>query len=477
MTIAMSEAPKPFMDKDFLLETPTGRHLYHNHAAGLPIIDYHCHLSPQAIAENRPFRSITELWLGGDHYKWRAMRANGVAERFVTGDATDREKFEKWAETVPATFRNPLYHWTHMELRSAFGINDTLNEDSAKSIYDRCNARLGAPDMTPRGLMERYGVEAVCTTDDPIDTLEHHRAIAASGFKVKVLPTWRPDRAATLWEGDNAAWREYVAKLGEAAGVEIAGWNSFVDALQRRHDFFHDNGCRLADHGVMRFPWKDCSPEERDALFVRALAGEQLTADEAEKLSTAALLELCRMNHAKGWAQQFHFGPMRNVNSRAFRTLGPDTGFDTIGDYNCCEAIARFMNRLDSEGKLAKTILYNLNPADNEWVAAMTGNFQDGSVPGKIQMGSGWWFNDHIRGMEAQMNSLSSQGLLSRFVGMLTDSRSFLSYPRHDYFRRVLCNLIGKDVDAGLIPCEELPRVEKMVEDICYYNAKRYFNL
>ncbi|MBD5224549.1 MAG: glucuronate isomerase [Bacteroidales bacterium] len=473
----MTVAPKPFMDKDFLLETPTGRHLYHNHAAGLPIIDYHCHLSPQAIAENNPFRSITELWLGGDHYKWRAMRANGVGERYITGDAGDYEKFAKWAETVPATFRNPLYHWTHMELRSAFGINDTLNEDSAKSIYDRCNSRLTDPGMTPRGLMERYGVEAVCTTDDPIDTLEHHRAIAASDFKVKVLPTWRPDKAATLREGDNTAWREYVAKLGEASGVEISDWNSFVEALGGRHDFFHGNGCRLADHGVMRFPWKDCTAEERDTLFARALSGDSLTADEAEKLSTATLLELCRMNHAKGWAQQFHFGPMRNVNGRAFRSLGPDTGFDTIGDYNCCEAIARFMDRLDSEGKLAKTILYNLNPADNEWVAAMTGNFQDGSVAGKIQMGSGWWFNDHIRGMEAQMNSLSSQGLLSRFVGMLTDSRSFLSYPRHDYFRRILCNLIGKDVDAGLIPYEELPRVEKMVEDICYYNAKRYFNL
>lgn len=469
--------PKPFMDDDFLLETPTGRHLYHHHAAHLPIIDYHCHLSPQAVAENRPFRSITELWLGGDHYKWRAMRANGVDEKYITGDASDREKFEKWAVTVPATFRNPLYHWTHMELRSAFGIPDLLNEDSAADIYDRCNARLEDPDMTPQGLMKRFNVESVCTTDDPVDTLEYHRAIAESGFEVKVLPTWRPDKAATLREGDNADWREYVGKLSKAAEIDITDWNSFMAALQRRHDFFHDNGCRLADHGVMRFPWRDCTDSERESLFRRAIAGETISAAEAEMLSTAILLGLCRMNHEKGWAQQFHFGPMRNVNSRAYNRLGPDTGFDTIGDYDSCEAIARFMDRLDSEGRLAKTILYNLNPADNEWVAAMAANFQDGSVAGKIQMGSGWWFNDHIRGMEAQMNALSSQGLLSRFVGMLTDSRSFLSYPRHDYFRRVLCNLIGKDVDAGLIPSGEMPRIERMVEDICYYNAKRYFNL
>lgn len=462
------------MDGDFLLDTPAAQHLYHNHAAALPIIDYHCHLSPKMIAEDKPFGSITELWLGGDHYKWRAMRANGVDERFITGDAPDIDKFRMWAQTVPYTFRNPLYHWTHLELRTAFGIDTLLNEDSADEIYRRCNERLRQPDMTPRGLMRRYKVEAVCTTDDPIDSLEHHKAIAESGFEIKVLPTWRPDKAMAI---DNPLeYRAYLSRLEKASGIAIDSYHSLIEALKMRHEFFRKNGCRLADHGLSYIPFKACTGHEAGLLFRKILEGTILNSDENEMLKTVLLLDLCRMNAEAGWVQQFHFGPLRNVNTRAWHSLGPDTGFDTIGDWQGADKIAALLNALDNDKLLAKTILYNLNPADNVWVAAMIANFQDGSCPGKIQMGSGWWFNDQIKGMEDQMNALSTQGLLSRFVGMLTDSRSFLSYPRHEYFRRVLCNLIGKDVDKGLIPLEEMPHIERMVEDICYYNARHYFN-
>lgn len=462
-----------YITDDFLLTTDAARRLYHQHAAKMPIIDYHCHLSPKMIAENRPFASITELWLGGDHYKWRAMRANGVDERFVTGDASDWEKFQKWAETVPYTLRNPLYHWTHLELKTAFGIDEMLNPESARRIYDECNRQLKRPDMTPRGLMERYGVEAVCTTDDPVDTLEYHEQIRCSGFGVKVLPAWRPDKAMAV---DNpAAYREYVATLSAASGVEIRSLDTLLEALRRRHDYFAERGCSVADHGVSEFPYGDCTEEDASELFDRVMGGSRLPHADVMRLQRYLLLELCRMNHAKGWVQQFHFGPLRNVNTRMFRNLGPDTGFDTIGDFSSARAVASFLDTLDSDNRLAKSILYNLNPSDNTWVAAMIANFQDGTVPGKIQMGSGWWFNDQIYGMEAQMNALSMQGLLSRFVGMLTDSRSFLSYPRHEYFRRVLCSLVGRDVESGLIPASEMPRVGQMIEDICYNNAKHYF--
>lgn len=470
----MLETSKKFMDDDFLLDTPAARHLYHNHAAKLPIIDYHCHLSPQMIAEDKPFASITDLWLGGDHYKWRAMRANGVAERYITGDASDEEKFAKWAQTVPYTFRNPLYHWTHLELRTAFGINDILNGDNAAEIYRKCNERLKEPDMTPRGLMRRYNVEVVCTTDDPVDTLEYHDAIAASGFEIKVLPTWRPDKAMAV--ESPGTYKEYIRQLESVSGMSIGTFKELVEALRIRHKFFHEHGCRLADHGLAHVPYAECTSSQAEALFAKVMSGEKLDAGEADMFKTAILVELMHMNAECGWAQQLHFGPLRNVNSRAWKELGPDTGFDTIGDYKGAENLASLLDRLDRDGCLAKTILYNLNPADNVWVAAMIGNFQDGSVPGKIQMGSGWWFNDQLKGMEDQMNALSTQGLLSRFVGMLTDSRSFLSYPRHEYFRRTLCNLLGADLDRGLIPLSELGRVEHMVEDICYYNAKRYFN-
>lgn len=470
----MLEISKNFMDDDFLLDTPAARHLYHNHAAKMPIIDYHCHLSPEMIAEDKPFASITELWLGGDHYKWRAMRANGVDEHYITGNASDEEKFDKWAGTVPYTLRNPLYHWTHLELRTAFGISDILNGNTASEIFAKCNARLQEPDMTPRGLMRRYNVEAVCTTDDPVDTLEHHRSIAESGFEIKVLPTWRPDKAMAIESPEN--YREYVSLLESASGVSIGSFRELIAALKIRHDFFHEQGCRLADHGLGYVPFSECTADQAESLFAKVMSGEVIGPADTDRLKTAILIELLRMNSDSGWAQQIHFGPLRNVNTRARNELGPDTGFDTIGDFKGAENIASLLDRLDSENKLAKTILYNLNPADNVWVAAMIANFQDGSFPGKIQMGSGWWFNDQIKGMEDQMNALSTQGLLSRFVGMLTDSRSFLSYPRHEYFRRVLCNLIGSDIDRGLIPLCELGRVEQMVEDICYYNAKRYFN-
>lgn len=464
---------KPFMDKDFLLATETAKELYHGHAAKMPIIDYHCHLSPQMVAEDYRFRSITELWLGGDHYKWRAMRTNGVDERYITGDASDWEKFEKWAETVPYTFRNPLYHWTHLELRTAFGINKLLNPQTAREIYEECNEKLQQPGFTARGLMRHYRVETVCTTDDPVDSLEWHKATRESGFEIKMLPAWRPDKAMATENVE--AFRAYVERLGEAAGADISDYAGFMDALQRRHDFFAAEGCRLSDHGLNEFYAEDYTDAEIKAIFNKVYGGTPLTAEEDAKFKSAMLVEFARMDAEKGWAQQYHYGTLRNNNSRMMKLVGPDTGFDSIGEFNTASSLSRLLDRLDSRGILPKTILYNLNPSANEMVATMAGNFQDSSVPGKIQFGSGWWFNDQKEGMERQMNALSLLGLLSRFVGMLTDSRSFLSYPRHEYFRRTLCNLLGNDVERGELPVEEMPRIRQMVEDISYYNAKRYF--
>ena len=464
---------KTFMDKDFLLQTETARELYHDHAAKMPIIDYHCHLDPKMVAEDHRFRSITELWLGGDHYKWRALRANGVNERYITGtDTGDWEKFEKWAETIPYTFRNPLYHWTHLELRTAFGIQKILNPQNAREIFDACNEKLKQPDFSARGLMRRYNVESVCTTDDPTDTLKHHQSIRESGFEVKVLPTWRPDKAMAV--ADAKSYRAYVERLAAASDVHIATYDDLLTALRRRHDYFGQQGCRLADHGVSEFPVYNPKTDAR-ALFDKVYGGTELDPQDILELQAAIFIELARMNWEKGWVQQIHFGPLRNTNTRMFRALGPDTGFDSIGDFRSVQSICNILDVLDSDNQLAKTILYNLNPADNDATAALIGNYQDGSVAGKMQFGSAWWFNDQIDGMERQLNALSLQGLLSRFVGMLTDSRSFLSYPRHEYFRRVLCNLLGRDVEEGLIPASELPRVEQMTEDICYYNAKNYF--
>ncbi len=466
---------KNFMDENFLLQTETAQKLYHEHAAKMPIIDYHCHLIPQMVAEDHKFRSLTEIWLGGDHYKWRAMRSNGVAEKYCTGtDTTDWEKFEKWAETVPYTFRNPLYGWTHLELKTAFGIDKVLNPKTAREIYEECNEKLKQPEYSARGMMRRYHVETVCTTDDPVDSLEWHKMTRESGFEIKMIPAWRPDKAMAVENAQN--FRTYIEKLAEVSGVNICKFQDVIDALQKRHDFFAENGCRLSDHGIEEFYAEDYTDAEIETIFNKVYGGTELTHEEILKFKSAMMVKFAEMDHASGWAQQFHYGAIRDNNSRMFRLLGPDTGFDSIGQFNTAKAMSKFLNRLASEEKLTKTIIYNLNPADNEVVATMLGNFQDGTCPGKIQWGSGWWFLDQKDGMEKQMNALSLLGLLSRFVGMLTDSRSFLSYPRHEYFRRVLCNLVGRDVENGEIPVSEMERVNQMIEDISYYNAKNYFN-
>ncbi len=462
------------MNKDFLLQTPTAQELYHESAKHLPIIDYHCHLNPKEVAEDHRFGSITELWLGGDHYKWRALRTNGVEERYITGDASDWEKFEKWAETVPYCMRNPIYHWTHLELRTAFGIQKLLNPENAREIYEECNEKLRQPEFSARGLMRHYNVEVVCTTDDPADSLEYHRQTRDSGFETRMLPTWRPDKAMAI--EDPAAYRAYIERLGAAAGMEIRTYTDLLDALQNRHDFFASLGCRLSDHGLTEFYADDFTEAEVAAIFRKVMDGNTPTADELGQFRSALLLEFGRQDARAGWTQQYHYGPIRNNNSKMMRLLGPDTGYDSIGTVDTALSLARFLDRLCREDNLAKTILYCINPSDNEMLATMIGNFQEAPVPGKIQFGSGWWFNDQKDGMERQMNALSLLGLLSRFVGMLTDSRSFLSYPRHEYFRRTLCNLLGNDVENGELPAEELPRIHRMVEDICYHNAKRYFN-
>ena len=467
---------KDFMDKDFMLQTETAQMLYHEHASKMPIIDYHCHLIPKMVADDHKFRSLTEIWLGGDHYKWRAMRSNGVAEKYCTGtDTTDWEKFEKWAETVPYTFRNPLYGWTHLELKTAFGINKVLNPNTAREIYDECTDKLqNDPTYTARGMMRRYNVETVCTTDDPIDTLEWHKKTRESGFEIKMIPAWRPDKAMAVENPQN--FKTYIEKLSEVSGINISKFQDVIDALQKRHDFFAENGCKLSDHGIEEFYAEDYTDAEIDAIFNKVYGGTELTHDEILKFKSAMMVIFAEMDHASGWAQQFHYGAIRDNNTKMFNLLGPDTGFDSIGQFNTAKSMSKFLNRLATNDKLTKTIIYNLNPADNEVVATMLGNFQDGTCPGKIQWGSGWWFLDQKDGMEKQMNALSLLGLLSRFVGMLTDSRSFLSYPRHEYFRRVLCNLVGRDIENGEIPVSEMDRVKQMIEDISYYNAKNYFN-
>ncbi len=466
---------KDFMDSNFLLQTKTAQDLYHNHAAPMPIIDYHCHLIPQMVADDHKFRSITEIWLGGDHYKWRAMRSNGVPERYCTGtDTSDWEKFEKWAETVPYTFRNPLYGWTHLELKTAFGIDKVLNPKTAREIFDECNEKLQQPEFSARGLMRHYNVETVCTTDDPVDSLEWHKKTRESGFEIKMIPAWRPDKAMAVENPQN--FIAYINQLSEVSGVTINKFQDVIDALQKRHDFFAENGCKLSDHGIEEFYAEDYTDAEINAIFDKVYSGKELTNEEIRKFKSCMLVVFAEMDHASGWTQQFHYGAIRDNNTKMFRLLGPDTGFDSIGQFNTAKAMSKFLNRLATADKLTKTIIYNLNPADNEVVATMLGNFQDGTCPGKIQWGSGWWFLDQKDGMEKQMNALSLLGLLSRFVGMLTDSRSFLSYPRHEYFRRVLCNLIGRDIENGEIPVSEMERARQMVEDISYYNAKNYFN-
>lgn len=463
---------KKFMDENFLLQTETAQKLYHEHAAKMPIFDYHCHISPKEIAENKSFENITQIWLYGDHYKWRAMRTNGVDERYCTGDASDWEKFEKWAETVPHTMRNPLYHWTHLELKKFFGIDKLLSPATAREIWDECNEKLTSGHFKCRDIIRMANVDTICTTDDPVDSLEYHQAIKNDGFEVAVLPAWRPDKAMMVENPE--FFNDYVDQLGEVANVEIDSFDAFMVALDKRHQFFHDNGCRLSDHGLDTAFAEDYTEEEINAIFDKIRTLKKLNAGEILKFKSCMLYEFGIMDHSRGWTQQFHIGAQRNNNTRLFNKLGPDTGFDSIGDVPVAAPLAKLLDRLDQENKLSKTILYNLNPRDNELYATMIGNFQDGSVPGKMQYGSGWWFLDQKDGMEKQMNALSNLGVLSRFVGMLTDSRSFLSYTRHEYFRRTLCNLLGNDVENGEIP-NDMKLLGEMVENICYNNAKNYF--
>ena len=465
---------KNFIDKNFLLKNKTSEVLYHDFAKDLPIIDYHCHLPPDEIASDKKFENLTKIWLDGDHYKWRAMRANGIDENYCTGNAPDPEKFSKWAETVPFTLRNPLYHWTHLELRRYFDIQQILNPDTAGEVYSQATSLLTTNDFSVRNLMRKMKVEVVCTTDDPIDTLEHHWKIKDDDFEIRVLPTWRPDKSMAV--EDNLSYNNYLEKLAGASGKKINDFQDLLDALKIRQDFFEILGCRISDHGIETFYSEDFTDKEINSIFKGIRAGRTPGYQEIIKFKSAMLLYLAEMDHAKSWVQQYHIGAIRNNNSRMFNILGADKGFDSIGDFEIARPMSRFFDKLETRGKLTKTVIYNLNPRDNELIATMAGNFNDGTVPGKMQFGSGWWFLDQKEGMERQMNTLSSMGLLSRFVGMITDSRSFLSYPRHEYFRRILCNLIGMDVENGELP-NDIKLLGETVQRICYYNAKEYFRL
>ena len=466
-------AKRPLIHDDFLLQNDCARRLYHEFAAPMPIIDYHCHLPPDEVAVDKRFSGITECWLGGDHYKWRALRSNGVAEHLITGDADDWDKFEQWANTMPKLLCNPLYHWTHLELSRYFGVDELLGPDTAREIFDHCNQRIAADDFSARQLIKKSDVVAICTTDDPCDSLEHHRAVAGDeDIDCKLLPAWRPDKGMCPEAPDFNQW---VDRLGAAAGIEIGDYGSYLDAIRNRHDFFHAEGCRLSDHGIETFYADDYIKTEIETIFDQVRSGEEISAEEISKFKSAMLYEFAVLDAERGWVQQFHFSPTRNNNRRLFEKLGPDIGCDSISDLPVAAPMSKFFDLLDYEGKLSKTILYNLNPRDNEVVGAMLGNFQDGSVPGKMQMGSGWWFNDQLDGMRRQIECLSQLGLLSRFVGMLTDSRSFLSFTRHEYFRRLLCNILGTQMEEGLLP-DEMELVGGMVRDICYNNAAEYFD-
>ncbi len=463
-----------FITNDFLLHGATARRLYETFAAHQPIVDYHCHLSPRDIASNRRFANLFEIWLEGDHYKWRAMRANGVPERYCTGDADPYEKFLAWARTVPAALRNPLYHWTHLELARYFGTDDLLDERTAPALWERANARLADDDLTTHGILAKFHVECLCTTDDPADTLEHHRAIAASALTTAVLPCYRPDRA--LSAHDPASFNSWIDRLEAASNVAIAKLDDLLDALRRRHDEFHALGCRLSDHGLERCHATPCTSREAAAIFDRARAGAAADPEAAETFASYLMLFFGHLDAEKGWTKQLHLGAFRNLNTRMRAAVGPDTGFDSIGDWPQARALGSYLDRLAREDALPKIIVYNLNPADNYTFAALIGSFQDGVTAGKIQFGSGWWFLDQKEGIEWQLNALSNTGLLSRFVGMVTDSRSFMSYPRHEYFRRVLCNLIGAEVDRGELPDDDR-LVGATIESVCHGNAASYFRL
>lgn len=464
---------KQFLDENFLLKNRTAEILYHEYAKGMPIIDYHCHLPQQQIAEDKNFENLTQIWLYGDHYKWRAMRANGIDEKYCTGNASDYEKFLAWAKTVPYTLRNPLYHWTHLELQRYFDVHEILNEHSAKKIYEECSAKLKTPEYSVRSLLKKMNVKTICTTDDPVDSLEYHLQLQEEGFEIPILPAFRPDNAMNVEYPEK--FNIYIKRLESASNIAISNFNDFLFALQNRHDFFASVGCGVSDHGLEVIYAEDFTGAEIEAIFHKIHGGRILDDLEQKKFKSAMLLHFAEWDWEKGWIQQFHLGALRNNNSRLLQTLGPDTGWDSIGDFSQGRAMSKFLDKLDSQDKLAKTILYNLNPADNELMATMIGNFNDGSVAGKVQWGSGWWFLDQKDGMIKQMNALSNMGLLSKFVGMLTDSRSFLSYPRHEYFRRILCNLFGEEIENGEMP-NDIKWTGMVIQDICYNNAENYFN-
>jgi glucuronate isomerase len=460
-----------FIHEDFLLHTRRAARLYHQYAEAEPIFDYHCHLSPRDIAANRQFKDLFEIWLEGDHYKWRAMRANGVEERYCTGAAKPFEKFQAWAATVPHTLRNPLYHWTHLELKRYFGIDELLDEESAARIWKKAGERLATPEFSAQGILKRFKVAALCTTDDPTDSLEHHHALAASGFPTRVLPTFRPDKALAVHQP--AHFNTWLKRLEEAADTEIPDLAHMLEALQARHEYFHAQGCRLSDHGLAQCYSDFCTLKTASAIFARARRGRAASPAEQGQFGAFMMLFFGRLDADKGWTKQLHLGALRNTNARLLSQLGPDTGFDSIGDYPQGAALAAYLDTLERERALPKTIIYNINPADNYVLGTMIGNFPGDGIPAKVQMGSGWWFLDQKEGMEWQLNALSNLGLLSRFIGMVTDSRSFMSYPRHEYFRRVLCNLIGGDVERGELPDDET-LLGPMIRNICFANARQY---
>jgi glucuronate isomerase len=460
-----------FISDNFLLENKYAEELYHNYSKNQPIIDYHNHLSPKHIAENTIFDNITQVWINGDHYKWRAMRTLGINEQFITGNGSDKEKFMNWGKTVPYTMRNPLYHWTHLELARYFDINELLNEKSAEGIYLEASEKINSADYSTQNLLSKVNAEVVCTTEDPIDTLEYHQQLAKSDFKTKVSTAFRPDKAILI---SNDGYNAYIDTLGEVAGVSISSYSDLCTALKNRIDYFDKNGCKLCDHGLDQIYFENFTESEVNGIFKKKRENAVLTNEEALKFQSAILLFLCETYHEYGWVQQFHLGALRNNNARMHRILGPDTGWDSIGDYPQAQKLSGFLNTLDSKDKLTKTIIYNLNPADNEVMATMIGNFNDGSIKGKVQFGSGWWFLDQKDGMTKQLNALSNMGLISCFIGMLTDSRSFLSFPRHEYFRRILCNLLGDEIQRGELP-NDMEWIGKMVSDISYNNAKEYF--
>ncbi len=473
MRVPTQQSAGRFLDEDFLLSSELARRLYRDHAATQPIYDYHCHIPVRDIAADRQFASLSELWLEGDHYKWRAMRANGVPERFCTGDAAPYEKFLAWAGTVPYTLRNPLCLWTHLELRRCFGITELLDESTAPSIWERANEQL-RNGLTAQGILRKFRVEALCTTDDPTDDLAYHRAIIDSGFETQVLPTFRPDRALAIL--DVVEFNAWLERLRAASDVDVRDLASFLTALRQRHDAFHRHGCRLSDHGLPQCYAVPCTEARAAAIFRNGLEGVPVSPDEHEQFASFLMLFFAQLDSEKGWTKQLHLGARRNVNSTACRAIGPDTGFDAIGDYPQGRALTAYLDLLYRENALPQMILYNSNPADSYLFATVAGSFQDGMTPEKIQYGSAWWFMDQRQGIMSQIEALSNTGLLARFVGMVTDSRSFLSYPRHEYFRRLLCDMIGQDAARGELP-EEEALLGRLVEDVCYRNAIEYLKL